>query len=326
MKKVILFLILFIAINISVVKADPKYVGTCYCFNQNTVSTEKFNCSSYTIPDTPQDLEDVGETACNIICKKNGNGFYWYGTSLSSVQTAIDNCVACDKRNETTKKDCVYDDGNKDHPEDSKVQCKYDYSKAACESLSNGKWNEDTKCCDLQKVCWLHNEGGARMDGGTLYYQETSPCDNSENKSKYPNQVCQVTDVEASKCSGSSSAGKVEEQEQKQKEESGNHDGPTTPDIDINRKHMNCKELLGTNLTAIVKAFITILQVAAAIIAIVKGMIILIPAVIAKDADSLKKQSSTLVKMAVILLIVFLLPVFVKVIGHMLDFDLSCFV
>ena len=104
------------------------------------------------------------------------------------------------------------------------------------------------------------------------------------------------------------------------------HSGPKTPDLDINRKHMNCKELLGTNLTAIVKAFITILQVAAAIIAIVKGMIILIPAVIAKDADSLKKQSSTLVKMAVILLLVFLLPVFVKVIGHMLDFDLSCFV
>ena len=100
---------------------------------------------------------------------------------------------------------------------------------------------------------------------------------------------------------------------------------PKPPDYEMG-KHLNCKELLGNDLTAIVKAAIRIMQIVAAIIAILKGMIIVIPAVAAKDADALKKASKTLITLAIILLIVLLLPLFVKVIGQMLDFDLSCFV
>ena len=99
---------------------------------------------------------------------------------------------------------------------------------------------------------------------------------------------------------------------------------PKPPDYDMG-KHLNCKELLGKDLTAIVKAAIRIMQIVAAIIAILKGMITVIPAVAAKDADALKKASKTLITLAIILLIVLLLPLFVKVIGQMLDFDLSCF-
>ena len=50
-------------------------------------------------------------------------------------------------------------------------------------------------------------------------------------------------------------------------------DDPVIPSGDIS----TCGEILGPNLTAIVKASITILQIAGAIIAIVKGMMILIP-------------------------------------------------
>ena len=106
--------------------------------------------------------------------------------------------------------------------------------------------------------------------------------------------------------------------------DTGEHNAPKPPDYEMG-KHLNCKDLLGKDLTAIVKAAIRIMQIVAAIIAILKGMITVIPAVAAKDADALKKASKTLITMAIILLIVLLLPLFVKVIGQMLDFDLSCF-
>ena len=87
-----------------------------------------------------------------------------------------------------------------------------------------------------------------------------------------------------------------------------------------------CRELLGQNLTAIVKMSITILQIVGAIIAVVKGMMSLIPSIIAKDADALKKASSTLQKMAIILVIIFLFKPLLNFLGTILGFDISCLV
>ena len=100
---------------------------------------------------------------------------------------------------------------------------------------------------------------------------------------------------------------------------------PKTPNIDFDSSYSSCKEVLGPNLTSVVRASIKILQIVGAIVAIVKGMILLLPAVIAKDADGLKKASKPLVSMAIILAIIFLLPYIVRFIGHIFDFDLSCF-
>ena len=85
-----------------------------------------------------------------------------------------------------------------------------------------------------------------------------------------------------------------------------------------------CGEILGDNLTALIRVAITIIQVAAAIIAIVKGMMILIPPIIAKDADSLKKASKTLVSLAIVLVVIFLLRPLLSFMGNLLDFDTSC--
>ena len=85
-----------------------------------------------------------------------------------------------------------------------------------------------------------------------------------------------------------------------------------------------CVELVGSNLAAIIKVSITILQIVAAIIAVVKGMMVLIPPIIAKDADALKKAGGTLTKMAIILVIIFLFKPLLKFIGNVLDFDVSC--
>ena len=90
-------------------------------------------------------------------------------------------------------------------------------------------------------------------------------------------------------------------------------------------KKYTCEELLGNNLTKVVRAGVKIIQVAGAIIAIVNGMIKLIPAVLAKDADGLQKASKSLVAMAVILALIFILPSLVSMIGHLFKYDVSCF-
>ena len=88
----------------------------------------------------------------------------------------------------------------------------------------------------------------------------------------------------------------------------------------------SCVDLLGPNLTAVVKATFTILQIVAAIIAVVKGMMTLIPPILAKDADALKKAGVTLAKMAAVLIIIFLLRPLLHFLGSVLDFDVSCLV
>ena len=97
---------------------------------------------------------------------------------------------------------------------------------------------------------------------------------------------------------------------------------PTIPSGEIS----SCSEILGPNLAAIVKVSITILQIAGAIIAIVKGMMTLIPPVLAKDADALKKASNILVKMAIILVVIFLMKPLLRFFGNILDFDTSCII
>ena len=87
-----------------------------------------------------------------------------------------------------------------------------------------------------------------------------------------------------------------------------------------------CTELLGKNLTAIVKASLTVLQIVGAIIAIIKGMMVLIPPILAKDADALKKAGNTLTKMSIILVIIFIFRPLLKFLGTILDFDVSCIV
>ncbi len=97
-------------------------------------------------------------------------------------------------------------------------------------------------------------------------------------------------------------------------------DAPSIPEGTLS----NCNEILGANLTAIVKASITILEILGAIIAIVKGMMTLIPPILAKDADALQKASKTLVNMAIILVVIFIFKPLLRFIGSLLEFDISC--
>ena len=101
---------------------------------------------------------------------------------------------------------------------------------------------------------------------------------------------------------------------------------PAAVDFLFGQEPMSCTELLGPNLTAVVHTGIKAMQIIGAILAIVYGMMSLIPAIMAKDADGLKKAEKKLVLMAIILLCIFLLPYLARFIGNIFDFDISCIV
>lgn len=93
----------------------------------------------------------------------------------------------------------------------------------------------------------------------------------------------------------------------------------------ISDKDLNCEEMLGKNLTKILKFAIEVLSIAGAIIAIVNAMISLIPALIAKDGEALKKAQKKCVTMAIVLVLILLLPTLIVFIGRLFGYDLSCF-
>ena len=99
--------------------------------------------------------------------------------------------------------------------------------------------------------------------------------------------------------------------------------GFTGPGIDP--KDLTCEEMLGKNLTKILKFALEVLSIAGAIIAIVNSMISLIPALIAKDAEALKKAQSKCITMAIVLVLILLLPTLLTFMGNIFGYDLTCF-
>lgn len=99
--------------------------------------------------------------------------------------------------------------------------------------------------------------------------------------------------------------------------------GFTGPGIDP--KDLTCEEMLGKNLTKILKFALEVLSIAGAIIAIVNSMISLIPALIAKDAEALKKAQSKCITMAIVLVLILLLPTLLTFMGKIFGYDLTCF-
>jgi len=105
---------------------------------------------------------------------------------------------------------------------------------------------------------------------------------------------------------------------------SNNGQAPSVPSLDIYDESMTCAEIFGPNGVKVVKLGINILRVAGAIIALVNAMLSLLPAVMSKDADALKKAGSKCVSMAIILALIFLFPTLLKIIGKMFEWDVSC--
>ncbi len=87
-----------------------------------------------------------------------------------------------------------------------------------------------------------------------------------------------------------------------------------------------CVDILGQNMTKIVHGLITVMRIFGAIVAIVHGMILLIPAVVAKDAEAFKKATSKCVKLLIVLAAIGIFPAIVRLIGTLLGYDVSCVV
>lgn len=85
-----------------------------------------------------------------------------------------------------------------------------------------------------------------------------------------------------------------------------------------------CSDILNENLSKLVKLCITILRIAGAVIAVVNGMIALIPAVVSKNPDALKKAGHKCMLMGVILLVIGVFPTLLRVIAKIFGYDVSC--
>ena len=89
---------------------------------------------------------------------------------------------------------------------------------------------------------------------------------------------------------------------------------------------ISCSKILGKNLTRLVKAGITIFQIACIIIALIKGMTILLPALMSKDADKGDKSTGQLIVLGIVLIIALIFRPIVALLGKILEFDVSCII
>lgn len=85
-----------------------------------------------------------------------------------------------------------------------------------------------------------------------------------------------------------------------------------------------CKEIVGENIAKLIKLAINILRIVGAVIAIVNGMMTLIPAVVSKDPEALKKAGNKCIKLAGVLLVIGVFPTILKVIARIFGYDMSC--
>jgi hypothetical protein len=97
-------------------------------------------------------------------------------------------------------------------------------------------------------------------------------------------------------------------------------------EIDISDEKLNCKQVMGDNLVKLLHLFITALRIVGAIIAILSGMLSLIPAITSNDAGALKKATTKCIYLAIILVVIGILPTLIGVIGRIAGFDLTCLV
>ena len=87
-----------------------------------------------------------------------------------------------------------------------------------------------------------------------------------------------------------------------------------------------CEEILKPNLVKLIKLCIIVLRIAGAIIAIIKGMTLLIPPIMNGDKETLQKAGKKCIKLGIVLLIIGVFPTIVRFIGTVFNYDISCIV
>ncbi|MDD6272149.1 MAG: hypothetical protein PUA90_01340 [bacterium] len=96
----------------------------------------------------------------------------------------------------------------------------------------------------------------------------------------------------------------------------------SNPTGTISEEKMNCNDLLGPNLTKIVKMCISILRIAGMIIALVNASLAVVPAI--TNPDKISNAKKKCISMAIVLVIIGVFPSLLTVIGNLFGYDLSC--
>lgn len=96
------------------------------------------------------------------------------------------------------------------------------------------------------------------------------------------------------------------------------------PEFGFGEYGQTCYELVGENLSKVIKLFVNGIQLVAAIIALVNGILIVMPVLIAKDAGALNKAIAKCIKMGIVLLVIGVFPTLVSVCGKLFGYDLTC--
>lgn len=98
----------------------------------------------------------------------------------------------------------------------------------------------------------------------------------------------------------------------------------TFPSFNFGELGQSCEEFLGASGVKLIRTARRIIQIGSTILTLVLGMIMFIPAIMNKDNAALSKALSKFVKLLIVLAIILLLPTFVKVIGMIAGFDITC--
>ncbi len=129
--------------------------------------------------------------------------------------------------------------------------------------------------------------------------------------------------TDMTECKENSDTGNVSDGGGNLSGEDGEFDG-NLPSQGFGKNGDLCSDILNENLSKLVKLCITILRIAGAVIAVVNGMIALIPAVVSKNPDALKKAGHKCMLMGVILLAIGVFPTLLRVIAKIFGYDVSC--
>ncbi len=94
------------------------------------------------------------------------------------------------------------------------------------------------------------------------------------------------------------------------------------PKLDFYDKPMSCGELLGTNITKVIHAGFRLVRIGSIIATIVIGMLTFASALIDGGAKEFNAAIKKCIWLAVVLMLIILIPVFLRTIGNLFHFDL----
>lgn len=114
-----------------------------------------------------------------------------------------------------------------------------------------------------------------------------------------------------------------EEYEENYESKYGSYNGTLTTQ-GFGEGGQSCIDVVGENLSKMIKLSINVLRIAGAIIAIIKGMTLLIPPIMDGDKASLQKAGKKCIKLGIILLIIGVFPTIIRFMGYIFKYDLSC--